>query len=195
MFGSLRARVRPAWIVAACAVFLTFGTTSYAAFTVGAGQIRAGAVTTPKLHQHAVTAAKLAKGAVTARAIANGVITAQKLAPAAASRVGYADVIPGASPSFAPGTTSRFVSVSHAATGTYCLTPAAGIPAASGVIVASPDTAHSSGLGSLLSVSVSTVPGAPDCAAGSFEVTTAVLASAVGVLTKSDSIAFTVIAT
>ena len=39
------------------------------------------------------------------------------------------------------------------------------------------------------------VSGAPDCAAGSFEVQTKVLASAVGVLTTSDAIGFTVIAT
>jgi hypothetical protein len=193
--SSLIGRVRPAWIVAGCALFLTFGTTSYAAFMVGTGQLRKGAVTAPKLHMHSVTAIKLAKGAVTARAIANGVITAQKLAPAAASRVGYADVVPGTSPTFAAGTTSRFTAVSHAATGTYCLTPGPTINASKGVLVASPDSAHSTGLGGLLSVVVEAVPGAPDCSAGQFEVQTKVLASAAGVLTSSDAVAFTVIAT
>lgn len=119
----------------------------------------------------------------------------QKLTPGAASRVGYADVVPGTSPSFVAGTTSRFAAVSHAATGTYCLTPGATISAAKGVLVASPDAAHSTGLGAFLSVVVEAVPGAPDCSAGQFEVQTKVLATAAGVLTSSDAVAFTVIAT
>jgi hypothetical protein len=198
-------RVRMSWVLAGCAMFLAFGTTSYAAFMVGTNQLRKGAVTTPKLHKgavtavklrmHSVTAIKLAQGAVTARAIADGAVTAQKLAPAAASRVGYADVVPGASPTFVAGTTSRFTAVSHAATGTYCLTPDSTIDSSKGVLVATPDAANSTGVGSVLSIVVEAVPGAPDCSAGQFEVQTKVLASAAGVLTDSDAVAFTVIAT
>jgi hypothetical protein len=205
MLKSLTNRVTPLAVVVACGVLLASGTASYAAFTVGTKQIRNGAVKRAKIHRRAVTSDKLANRAVVARtiahraiktnSIANGAVTANKLAAGAVTPLAYANVAPGASPTFVSGTTSGFTAVSRPSTGTYCLTPSADADPATGVLVASPDATHSTGLGTLLSVVVEAVAGAPDCSAGSFEVQTKVLASAAGVLTSSDAVGFTVIAT
>ncbi len=207
---SLVRRVNASTILSAAALFVALGGTSYAAMTVGTHQIRNGAVTTPKIHRHSVTAIKLAKNsvrnnaitpgsvgphklsksAVTAVNIAPGTITIDKLAPGA--RPAWAAVSAGAS-SFASGESRGFATLTHPATGVYCLTPKPGY-ATGHIGVASPDTGSSTGLGSLLGFQVGVAQGAPDCSAGDVEVQTFALLNVVSGLLKSDGIGFTVVA-
>jgi hypothetical protein len=203
-------RMNASTIIATTALFVTLGGTSYAAMTVGTHQIRRGAVTTPKLHMHAVTtqklarnavrsktlanrtvtSAKLSKGAVKPVNIANGAITITKFAPSV--RPAWAAVAAGAT-TFAAGGSHGFATLTHPATGIYCLTPKPGY-AAGHIAVASPDTGSSTGLPSLLGFEVGVAQGAPDCSPGDVEVQTFALVSVVSGLLKSDGIGFTVVA-
>ena len=218
MFAALTRIARPtagrlALVIALAGVFTG---TSYAAFSVGTAQLRTGAVTSGKIHAHAVTAAKLATGAVTSRTIhraavtrralargsvhaasvAAGAITRAKLAHGAVPTVAYADVTPGATPSMVSAQSRGFGSVSSPSTGVYCLTPSDGLAPSTSTIVASVDETQSSLPGSAIGATAQVASGAGGCAAGQFEVDTAVLVNIAGVatLTNSNTVGFTVIA-
>lgn len=80
----IRARLTFANLVACLALFVALGGASYAATrlpknSVGAKQLKNGAVTTAKLKAKAVTGAKLKPGAVGTAALANGAVTGAKV--------------------------------------------------------------------------------------------------------------------
>jgi hypothetical protein len=81
---TIRARLTFANVVACMALFIALGGASYAATqlpqnSVGAQQLKNGAVGTAKLKPKAVTAAKLGAGAVGTAALADGAVTGAKL--------------------------------------------------------------------------------------------------------------------
>lgn len=69
------------------------------------------------------------------------------LGPAGNGVRAYATVVPGASPSFVATQTSNFLTVTHAGTGQYCLTPnpASGVNPVTEVAAVSGETSHSGG--------------------------------------------------
>jgi hypothetical protein len=80
----IRARLTFANLVACLALFVALGGASYAAVklpksSVGAKQLKNGAVTSAKLKAKAVTAAKLGTGAVGTTALADGAVTGAKV--------------------------------------------------------------------------------------------------------------------
>ena len=65
MFRTLKSHLSPASLLAVIALFASLGGVSYAATTIGTGDIRSGAVTAPKLKKNAVTTVKIKADAVT----------------------------------------------------------------------------------------------------------------------------------
>jgi len=77
----LRRHLTFANVMASLALFVALGGSGVAAFTIGSGQIRDGAVTSAKIHDGAVTSAKIRNGAVTSAKIAPGALRASQFAP------------------------------------------------------------------------------------------------------------------
>jgi hypothetical protein len=99
----IRARLTFANLVACLALFVALGGASYAAVklpkdTVGAKQLKNGAVTSAKLKAKAVTGAKLGAGAVGTAALADGAVTGAKV------NAGTLGTVPSASRADSAGT-------------------------------------------------------------------------------------------
>ncbi len=82
MFTVIRQRLSSAHALAFAALLVALGGTSYAAFkpapnSVGAPQLRAGAVTAAKVRAGAITTAKVRSGAITTTRVRNGSLLAK----------------------------------------------------------------------------------------------------------------------
>ncbi len=94
--------LHPATVIALVALFVSLGGASYAAVTIGTGQIRNGAVTGAKLSKGSVSGTKLRNGAVTNAKIGRGAIGASKFARGAVGAAALAGRAVGSS-AIAPG--------------------------------------------------------------------------------------------
>lgn len=193
----------PALIVSIVALVVALGGTSYAALklpknSVGPGQIRANAVSSPKVKDGSLLARDFKKGQLPAgargpkgeRGLAGAAGTAR--AHATIQSAGHTD------PAFL-GAHPGFVKVERSPTGFpghFCLTPGPGIPTVNSGAVASVDGAGSETDASWVNVhsSIGTVGSDAACPDGTIEVTAARLLTGDANLTNySNQIDFSII--
>lgn len=74
MLRRIKNRISPATVLATMALFAALGGVSYAAGTIGTGQIKNGAVTKKKLHRGAVVTNKIVNDAVTGAKVAEATL-------------------------------------------------------------------------------------------------------------------------
>jgi hypothetical protein len=160
-------------VIALIALFVALGGTSYAALkiprnSVGSPQVINGSLQKADLSKKAVAALKGNRGAQGAQGSpgpAGAPGAAGATGPAGTARA-YAEV-DSTTPSLVTARTKNITAVSRPSTGTYCLTPAAGIDPRTVATVASEDFELSPVDGIVQVTGTGT-----DCPAGQFEVQT-----------------------
>jgi hypothetical protein len=121
---------------------------------LAASRLAPGSVGTAQLRRNAVVSSKVKDGSLRARDFAPGVLAGTPGSRGEAGPAGpagpqgeagppgevraYAYVHGGESPGLDPQRSHGFASVAHAGTGTYCLTPAAGIDPSTATLIVSP---------------------------------------------------------
>ncbi len=193
-------------VISSIALIASLAGTAFAAGvlpagSVGADQLRNWSITAPKVKPGAITAPKLAANAIDSSKVADRSLQAEDFAagqlPAGAQGApgtarAYAQVNGGASPSFVTTATKDFTKVVHAATGTYCLTPAAGIsPTAHPAVVSVPPNGATESA-AIAAVEATAAPAG--CVAGDYRVVTSrIYPEAMGGPLPADDVPFAII--
>jgi hypothetical protein len=172
----VRRRPSPATVISLIALFVALGGTSYAAFkipknSVGSPQVINGSLQKADLSKKTVAALKGNPGAQGPQGPegpqgSRGAAGAAGPAGAAGTARAYAEV-DSTTPSLVTARTKNISAVTRPATGTYCLTPAAGVDPRTVATAATVDFALSTEDG-FVQVTGTGV----DCPAGQFEVQT-----------------------